>query len=1767
MDSNNHSASLPKDTRPDPAPNAAHNASEQALHAESGETAQPEPESEHSGSIPSVSIEAANDVIDPGDLGTLAPNVEHNAEEMADDKNNDDDAGAAAANTSVTLHPSSSVGRAFATPLKLLPPLKDIESITTPKSFSVAKDEQPVVGSSPVVQHKSSQLEDLAETNEDAFDQTANDTFANVLPVQPSHDVAGQAEIEAAASFVGVDASLLVANGETFVAKLAQRAHQYQGLQSELSFFKLNQEQINLVQLKKFEALQKRLDRLSSANNSLTSENESFGAEAQKKDALISDLRKQVSQLTEKNYQLENVTKQSESTHLMSIGSKDQELFRLNEIINKMTKTSVEQGQRLSELTKELNNVTNEKFSNKLELSKVSNELSYIKKQKDWYEQELSSVQDKYTELIKKHDSEFLKDSIKIDSLTTQNENLETLKLSLTAQVKELESKLEKQSSRAFDLENKLEVQSLKISKESSAKEDVIELLKLQSSERESRIAQLEEYSESLKSSTAESIGALQQDIAERDDRIAYLEEQLKRMEEVLDNELHKDPEHPRLAQSAEIILQNNSLGISLSSLYTEFNHVKKELVLERSQKEKLSNQLQHFVAELESKKPAIANYRNQILFYENSLKELLATLDSVRGDKIESDRESNRLRTRLASYEIELQSVKQLSKDLGRQLCYYLIHSKIRDGNQDPLSSQEKRVIEQIMTRSNNKDTTIETDTDQLITERLVGFASIIELQQKNEELISAVRLLGKQLEDKDKDSNGYENAAVEEARDAILTLQSELDSANLKLEAATKERDLMKSFTGNSHNGDSTKAEVKVLLDSNNDLRRKAEDTENALKALQSQSSEKLKSLNAKLTELSKVKEDLQLKNASARHAVEMAESRLDNTKKLLESARTEIEHSRREAVFWKEQAAKQEDLLVKKSNELRDCERKLARLNASSENLTTEKEVWQSLKESLRNEIGQLKADKDHLNLFVSNLQSILKERESSGVEMSKKLTQSIENYHSLQAKILEKDERILILSSQSDMALKAQNAKLEQVNELSQKLLDVRGKLSEKESQIAELRSKLKEAQKSKPATREITSSVDFENKRMVLASEYEDLKNEYKLAESQVAEFSNIAKGAENALMAATESFDQFKAVADETRHRLQTEKDDLAKQVEELQATAKELQTTLSSNEAKYSSEIRELTEKVHEYSLKAAHYDELKRDYDSKFAALNSDLQSQVSVNDDLEKRYQSILSSSELINRQLSAQKESNASLIDQVEKLSADVENTKSELKMKEIALADLASDQKEELEAARIKIRDMEYQYNLAINQLELLQNSGASASEDADENMREVIAYLRREKEAAEAKVNLLTEERSMSKSQLDSLSTELNAAKSQIARLQSVKMELHESNQEHSRMLERLEQINILRESNSTLRLENKTILDRAEALQAEVDKLKSHKPEATTEDVNGAVQQQELDLLKEENERLKTQLSSNEEVKNLLQRFENLKTEFRTKLMGHRTKNKELEKELSDIKASLEHAQNELAAEKANGGANGEATQLKTQLSNANNEKQDLEKRLTDEIKTLKEDFEKQKSAAKSAFDAQLKKALEGKSGEASDGQLRQQLENEYQEKLDKTTKELTSKFEADANAKVEQRVNERLALGDAAGSGKDAEEVRKEVTQQYEQKIKELTTCFEKKIVQEKADVEKAVDKKYEFKLRVLNRKVEKLEKDQSGNQGKPQPKGGANANQQHKGGKGHQFTENTLTVSRPQGGNNNNGEGGNNKKRAANNPPEVNFKRTKE
>lgn len=1600
-----------------------------------------------------------------------------------------------APNTSTLQFPSSSNN--FTTPSKALPALKDIDYIETPKSFSVARDgnDDNQIQSSPLVQNilPSIQVDD------------ANNSQTDISVI---HENKENNSLSIVSKFLGISEIQVASLSSIILDSLLKKSLEFTELQANVSFLKINQERLSQISDNKLKSISSKLKDEESKMERIESEKDSLRDKLDANEQKLTDYSEKINELNNKVTSLNQTIVNLEKS--LNSQSYERETIQYHNQINLLTKDNIDKNQRINELTKEISDVKNEFFAVKLDLTKSSNEASHFKRQKQWFENELKSCQDRFTELSKTYQSERLTKDNEITELSAKVMALTSTNKSLNESIRAMNIKQESQMSQIHKLDQTVEASKIRFERELKQKEEIIEILRIQIKESTDRISELDAHIETIQSKSSEAMGEIEQSLQSRTEKCMELEEKLRRTEEALEKELREENDLPQLTHSAELIASHSN-GISLSSLYSEYNHLKKQLILERSQKEKLANELQTFVNELESKKPVILSYKEQISFYEVSMRDMVAKIESIRFEKLESDKKVLRLKNKVMEYEDELVSMKKLCKDLGKQLCYYLIHSKIHDSNENPLSLAEKQAIDNILERTGNNESVKESDIDKLISERLVGFANIVELQQKNSELLTITRELGKKLEDQDsKSNNELESVAIEEAKDAILTLEGELDSLRTKHDAVSKERDVLKSLSSSSVSSESNSGNVKYLADMNNDLKKRVEDYEASIKSLQSESSSKLKEMSKKLETAQSERDEFKLKVNSMNHQVELIQHRFENSKSSLETTKAELNRLQEAVDFWKKQASKQENLLVNKNNELKDLESKLSKQSVEINSTKHENQLLTSIQKKTQEDIEQLKNDKAQLNEFVANLQSLLKEREAANSSISERLAQSISNYQYLQDKLAERDEKLSVLSNQSELALKAQNTKLEQVNELSYTLMNTKNLLTEKTRLVESLNNRVNELTDSLKKSDTHIKALQMNNGTGTTSTganhdliELEQAKHELQVAETQAKEYQALAKSAEDTLVNVTDSFEEYKKENDTIQAALKQEKDSLSKEVEKLDGEIRILQQELADKDSKYADQMNELKLQLDESLIKAKYFDNLQAEFDSRVENNKQELEMYAKMAEENQKKYNDELIKNETTSREVLSLKEINEGLSNTIDSLKSEVESLNDKLLGASAVVDDEKQKIEEELSSEKSKVKDLESQNGILLNQLELLKVP--PQSDDAGESiveLRQVISYIRREKESVEAKLSVLADEKQQLEARFNSAISELNIVKTELGNSKTT-INIDDSNKQHDKILEQLEQINILRESNTTLRNENENYARQLQRIQVQV-KANDSKANPLSEQIkklNELIEEKEqsIKLLKEENDRLSTAAQNlggsnedSEKLQALQTRFNNLLNESRTKLGAARNKEKEYQKVVDQLGGDVQKAQEDLA--KAKEQHEKELAKVKEQFEKElkakeqskekgpnkgkeiNKIRQEAQNAAKSEIEKAKQQFDNEKSKLVSEYEAKIKDALN------------KSKNNEWKSKFDELEKSFDankSNLEAEFNQKLKEEIKK------VEDSKQDNSSV-----QEYETKIANLQKEFSEKLEKEKQEVRAQTEKKFELKLKMLNKKIERLD-----------------------------------------------------------------------
>ena len=168
-------------------------------------------------------------------------------------------------------------------------------------------------------------------------------------------------------------------------------------------------------------------------------------------------------------------------------------------------------------------------------------------------------------------------------------------------------------------------------------------------------------------------------------------------------------------------------------------------------------------------------------------------------------------------------------------------------------------------------------------------------------------------------------------------------------------------------------------------------------------------------------------------------------------------------------------------------------------------------------------------------------------------------------------------------------------------------------------------------------------------------------------------------------------------------------------------------------------------------------------------------------------------------------------------------------------------------------------------------------TGEGESEDANTKLaelRSVVSYLRKEKEIVDLQLELSKQENARQKTQIDHLATSLQEARDSLTEERERAVQSAASASQHAELVERINQLNILRESNATLRAESENNAKKARQLeiklrgltaQLEPLQIQARTAQAELEAANGTVQrlEQECQGWQDRNKQLLSKVSA----------------------------------------------------------------------------------------------------------------------------------------------------------------------------------------------------------------------------------------------------------------------------------------------------------------
>ena len=1056
---------------------------------------------------------------------------------------------------------------------------------------------------------------------------------------------------------------------------------------------------------------------------------------------------------------------------------------------------------------------------------------------------------------------------------------------------------------------------------------------------------------------------------------------------------------------------------------------------------------------------PLLRRQKEENDYLKRGNKELQEQLQSTSSQLEKTSSESD-ISVRRSRF-LERENLKQSStiRELNTQVCVLL------------KECEECRGVSISSFRPQEGDTEVSSSSEG----RVIAFRSLEELQTRNVELMSHARELESDLEQM-KGAGQDERTRDTHKRVAELTLVVEHVKESKRqqtemIQSIIRDRDRYKSLLAQTT---PLPAEISAA----------PEDTGAELRELQGsfdnhkrQSEEIRKQLISELGEVKEAKSHLDLEIDRLDSKLEFASERQELLKNWYESQRSESQSLREKNdqllkhVADLEQSARE---IMQEQFKTRD---KLSRLECQKENLERKSEALKASEEWSKNQIDILLREKNEQKLLKANIEMIHSSLERSELETKSRASQQVglleEELKHTRVQLEQKDkqhERVVgawerqvgelktslhTTHETHTQSLNLSSNQSDKIQDLQSVLASTHKKLELRERELAEARDNLRKAESGA-----LVLDLQEESSRMKLRlAELEQaekaLQSRVNKANEHMEHYKSISEAAEHQIKESLETSEIYRiemeeqlGEGEEREAGLREELSELERECSQLRLSKQQLDTAHAADLTKRAVEIQYTKNLLKEAQANLALLE-------GKEAMAREDVQLHEQVAQETQEKYErEVIEHGRTVER-LCRSKDELSVAKDKLH--AAEQQATEHLFKLEECrnSWEDLNEIGENRIEQLTNQLTDAQSQNKLLFSQLESLnaklvtvQSSKdttekvpypqniLSASESEDQ-LRELIRHIRREKEIVETKFELAESERSRLSESCHRFESELEETRTALAGEQEALRAQAETVAQHFQLLEKVNTLNLLQESNRMLREDKNTFESKCSSLST---KLKDKMEELFSVKESNKTLSSQKDTLLAEKTALKNELARwQSRVNHLLEVYDKMDPEeFRelqtlkeehlskiaslsdsVKQMGEDRNEQKYRMKLLEDKVTQQQSENETCQEK-------HATDLK-----AINDKL-IEK--VEDLKTKTDNCKKFAQAArnwKNRFEEKNTKFQEIEKSlnelKASNIQEKSRTEEEWQERQ----QELTTKnqgLEADKTS-LQEQLNETKA------------------------------------------------------------------------------------------------------------------------------------------
>ncbi|XP_042674976.1 nucleoprotein TPR isoform X2 [Centrocercus urophasianus] len=1296
---------------------------------------------------------------------------------------------------------------------------------------------------------------------------------------------------------------------------------------------------------------------------------------------------------------------------------RSQEVEHLNEDVKRLNEKLTEANTEKVKLQLKLDELQTSDVTVKYREKRLEQEKELLQSQNTWLNSELKAKTDELLHTAREKGSEILELKCNLENkkeeVSRMEEQVNSLKQSnenLQKHVEDLLNKLKEAKEQQAGMEERFH-------NELNAHIKLSNLYKSAADDSEAKSNELtgavEELHKLLKEA-GEANKATQEHLAELEEAKAVMEKELREKISKLEKELENandllsatkrkgailsEEELAAMSPTAAAVAKVVKPGMKLTELYNAYVETQDQLLLEKLENKRINKYLDEIVQEVEAKAPILKRQREEFERSQKAVASLSAKLEQAMKEIQRLQEDTDKANKQTSVLERENQRLEIQVKDLSQQIRVLLMELEEARGN---------HVI-----RDEEVSSADISSSSEVISQHLVSYRNIEELQQQNQRLLVALRELGEAREKEEQETTSSKISELQSQLDEALNeLEKLRESRHHQLqlvESIVRQRDMFRillaqttgaviplqasgilpeeiSLTSTPKRSSIPQAMSTPAPVSMSESVETAE-AKAALKQLQEvfenykkEKAENDKLLNEQNEKLQEQVTELRSQNAKISTQLEFASKRYEMLQDNVEGYRREITslHERTQKLTATTQ--KQEQIINTMTQDLRGANEKLAVAEVRAENLKKEKDILKMSDVRLTQQRESLLVEQRGQNLLLTNLRTIqgilerseteTKQRLNNQVEklereisqLKKKLENEVEQRHALTKN---QEVHILDLKRQLETETNRHVHTKELLKNAQKETTVLKQQLNNTEAQLAS-QSSQRAPGKGQPGTSE---DVDDLVSRLRQADEQvNDLRERLKTSSSNVDQYRAMVLSLEESLNKEKQVTEEVRATVEARLKESSEYQAQLEKKLMESEKEKQELQEEKRKAVENMEQQLSELKKSL------SALQSEVQEALQRASTALSNeqqarrDCQEQAKMASEAQNKYERELMLHAADVEALQAIKEQvakNTAVKQQLEEAAQKAESTLLECKA---SWEERERMMKDEASTLASRCEDLEKQNRLLHEQLESLSDKMVTSMKEAmpaalnvslneegksQEQILEILRFIRREKEIAETRFEVAQVESLRFRQRVEHLERELQEVQDSLNAEREKVQVTAKTIAQHEELMKKTETMNVLIETNKMLREEKERLEQELQQMQAKVRKLEAdilplQESNAELSEKSGMLQA-EKKLLEEDVKRWKTR------TQHLLSQQKDTDLEEYRKLLSEKEANTKriqqmseetgrLKAEIARTNASLTTSQNLLQ-------------NLKDEVAKIRTEKETLQKELDVKVADIQE-------------------------------------------------------------------------------------------------------------------------------------------------------------------------------------------------------------------